>query len=250
MTSRHFCSSAADLCRNCVRRLPVILLSRRVSLWVTTAAHRPCQCLMPSFRGLLHWLGCNWNAGSLTGFLRKRLFCAGDLGCRRPGIAWTRTSLGPTTVLDVADDGGWSIRFCTRSRKRSMLMRCAGVRWKQAVPWSAASRLKIEPSSLRGLLTHRQTAFGEAARFVLGTDGLVQNLRTANSTSLGYLAFIGTLAQPPERRCSFGYRPTYVARHRRGCWWSSCCVVGMDSDRTHMCGGSLVGGDPPALRWY
>ena len=38
----------------------------------------------------------------------------------------------------------------------------------------------------------------EAARFVLGTNGLVQNLRAANAASLGYLAFIGTWHSHPK----------------------------------------------------
>ena len=52
--------------------------------------------------------------------------------------------------------------------------------------------------TIAGLVEAPPDSVREAARFVLGTNGLVQNLRAANAASLGYLAFIGTWHSHPK----------------------------------------------------
>ena len=189
---------------------------------------------MPLFRGLHHWLECNWSAGSLMGFRRKRRFV---LVSRTPK-AWhgmEPCQPGPTTVLDVADDGGWSIRILHPVAHAIDADALHWGRWKQEAPWLAVSRLKIEPSPLQALLRHRLTAFARplvlswnqwaCPKFARCKRGLFRISR-----------FHWHLAQPPERRRAFRDRPKYLAQHRRGCRWPSRRVVGLDSDRTHVRG--------------
>ena len=52
--------------------------------------------------------------------------------------------------------------------------------------------------TIAGLVEAPSDSVREAARFVLGTSGLVQSLRAANAASLGYLAFIGTWHSHPK----------------------------------------------------
>lgn len=88
------------------------------------------------------------------------------------GMAWSRASLGPTTVLDVADDGGWSIRILHPVAHAIDADALHWGRWKQEAPWLAVSRLKIEPSPLQALLRHRLTAFARPLVLSLEPVGL------------------------------------------------------------------------------
>jgi hypothetical protein len=98
-----------------------------------------------------------WLVGGLP---KEATLCAGVSDAEGLGMAWTRASLGPTTVLDVADDGGWNIRILhpVVQAIHADALRWGSL-WKQAEPWSAASRLKIEPSPLRASWMRRLTAF-------------------------------------------------------------------------------------------
>jgi hypothetical protein len=153
---------------------------------------------MPLFRGLRHWLACNWSAGSLTGFRRKRRFA---LGSRMPkASAWH----GPTPALarplcsNVADDGGWNIRIL---HPVAQAIHADALRWGALETGGAlVGRISFENRTITiaGIVDAPPDSIREAARFVLGTNGLVQNLRTANRASLGYLAFIGTWHSHPK----------------------------------------------------
>jgi hypothetical protein len=152
---------------------------------------------MPLFRVLRHWLACNWSAGSLMGFRRRRRFAPGS---RMPkDSAWH----GPHQP--------WPDHCARRSRRwwleHSILHPVAQAIHADALRWGAletggalVGRISFENRTITiaGLVDAPPDSVREAARFVLGTNGLVQNLRTANAASLGYLAFIGTWHSHPK----------------------------------------------------
>jgi len=139
---------------------------------------------------LEHWL--------VDGFPKEATLCAGVSDAESLGMAWTSASLGPTTVLDVADDGGWSIRIL---HPVVQAIHADVLRWGALETGGAlGGRISFENRTITiaGIVDAPPDSIREAARFVLGTNGLVQNLRTANGTSLGYLAFIGTWHSHPK----------------------------------------------------
>ena len=134
----------------------------------------------------------------VDGLPEEATLCAGISDAEGLGMALSRVSLGPTTVLDVADDGGWSIRI---------LHPVAHAIDADALHWGAVEtggalvgRISFENRTITiaGLVEAPSDSVREAARFVLGTSGLVQSLRAANAASLGYLAFIGTWHSHPK----------------------------------------------------
>jgi hypothetical protein len=134
----------------------------------------------------------------VDGLPEEATLCAGISDAEGFGMAWSRASLGPTTVLDVVDYGGWSIRI---------LHPVAHAIDADALHWGAVEtggalvgRISFENRTITiaGLVEAPSDSVREAARFVLGTSGLVQSLRAANAASLGYLAFIGTWHSHPK----------------------------------------------------
>lgn len=108
----------------------------------------------------------------VDGLPEEATLCAGISDAEGLGMAWSRASLGPTTVLDVADDGGWSIRILHPVAHAIDADALHWGRWKQEAPWLAVSRLKIEPSPLQALLRHRLTAFARPLVLSLEPVGL------------------------------------------------------------------------------
>ncbi len=136
-----------------------------------------------------------WLVGGLP---KEAMLCAGVSDAEGLGMAWTRASLGPTTVLDVADDGGWNIRIL---HTVVQAIHADALHWGSLETGGAlVGRISFENRTITiaGIVDAPPDSIRETARFVLGTDGLVQNLRTANGASLGYLAFIGTWHSHPK----------------------------------------------------
>lgn len=136
-----------------------------------------------------------WLVGGLP---KEAMLCAGISDAEGLGMAWTRACLGPTTVLEVADDGGWNIRIL---HPVVQTIHADALRWGALETGGAlVGRISFENRTITiaGIVDAPPDSIREAARFVLGTDGLVQNLRTANGASLGYLAFIGTWHSHPK----------------------------------------------------
>jgi len=134
----------------------------------------------------------------VDGLPKEATLCAGISDAEGLGMAWTRASLGPTTVLNVADDGGWSIRIL---HPVAQAIRADALRWSALETGGAlVGRISFENRTITiaGLVEAPSDSVREAARFVLGTNGLVQSLRAANAASLGYLAFIGTWHSHPK----------------------------------------------------
>lgn len=134
----------------------------------------------------------------VDGLPKEATLCAGISDAEGLGMAWTRASLGPTTALEVADDGGWNIRVLSPV---AQAIHADALRWGALETGGALiGRISFENRTITiaGLVEAPPDSVREAARFVLGTNGLVQNLRAANAASLGYLAFIGTWHSHPK----------------------------------------------------
>ncbi len=135
-----------------------------------------------------------WLVGGLP---KEATLCAGTSDAEGLGMAWTCTSLGPTTVLKVADDGGWNIRILHTVEQA---IHAESLHWgAQETGGALIGRISFENRtiSIAGLVEAPSDSVRDDVCFVLGTDGLVQNLRSANASSLGYLAFIGTWHSHP-----------------------------------------------------
>ena len=134
----------------------------------------------------------------VDGLPKEATLCAGISDAEGIGMAWTHASLGPTTVLDVADDGGWNIRIL---HPVVQAINADALHWGSLETGGAlVGRISFENRTITitGIVDAPPDSIREAARFVLGTNGLVHNLRTANGASLGYLAFIGTWHSHPK----------------------------------------------------
>lgn len=134
----------------------------------------------------------------IDGLPSDAVLCAGITDAEDLGMAWTCASLGSTTVLEVADDGGWNIRILNPV---AQAIDTDAMRWGSLETGGAlVGRISFESRTITiaGLVDAPADSVREAARFVLGTDGLVQGLRAANEASLGYLTFIGTWHSHPK----------------------------------------------------
>lgn len=134
----------------------------------------------------------------VDGLPKDAALCAGISDAEGLGMIWSRASLGPTTVLDVADDGGWNVRIL---HPVAQAINADALRWGVVETGGALiGRISFESRTITiaGLVEAPSDSVRKAARFVLGTSGLVQILRAANEASLGYLAFIGTWHSHPK----------------------------------------------------
>lgn len=134
----------------------------------------------------------------VDGLPKEATLCAGIADAEGLGMAWSRVSLGPTSVLDVADDGGWSVRIL---HPVAHAINADALHWGAVETGGAlVGRISFESRTITiaGLVEAPSDSVRKAARFVLGTSGLVQSLRAANEASLGYLAFIGTWHSHPK----------------------------------------------------
>jgi len=139
---------------------------------------------------LEHWL--------VDGLPQEATLCTGVSDVEGLGMAWTRASLGPTTVLEVADDGGWSIRIL---HPVAQAIHADALRWGELETGGAlVGHISFENRTIiiAGIVDAPRDSIWERSSFVLGTDGLIQNLRAAHETSLGHLAFIGTWHSHPK----------------------------------------------------
>lgn len=134
----------------------------------------------------------------VDGIPNEATLCTGTSDAEGIGMVWTRVSLGSTTVLKVADDGGWNIRIL---HPLAQAIHADVLHWGPLETGGAlVGRISFENRTITiaGLVDAPPDSVREAARFVLGTNGLVQSLRAANAASLGYLAFIGTWHSHPN----------------------------------------------------
>jgi hypothetical protein len=134
----------------------------------------------------------------IDGLPKEAVLCTGIADAEGLGMAWICARLGPTTVLNVADNGGWNIRIL---HQVAQAIHTDAMRWGSLETGGAlVGRISFESRTITiaGLVDAPPESVRETTRFVLGTNGLVQNLRTANEGSLGYLVFIGTWHSHPK----------------------------------------------------
>jgi tRNA A37 threonylcarbamoyladenosine dehydratase len=124
--------------------------------------------------------------------------CVGIADAAGVGMSWSSAALGPTTVLDVVDDGGWKIRVL---HSVVQAIHADAIHWSPKETGGALlGRISYENRTITiaGIVGAPPDSIREHARFVLGTDGLVKGLRMAHGNSVGYLAFIGTWHSHPQ----------------------------------------------------
>lgn len=134
----------------------------------------------------------------VDGLPKEATLCAGISDAEGVGMAWSCASLGPTTVLDVTEDGGWNVRIL---HSVAQAIDADARHWRDLETGGAlVGRISFENRTITiaGLVEAPPDSVRQAARFVLGTNGLVQELRTANANSLGYLVFVGTWHSHPK----------------------------------------------------
>ena len=123
--------------------------------------------------------------------------CIGVADAAALGMSWTTVATSPVTVVSVTEDGGWDVR---------VLPAVAEAINADARYWGASEtggaligRISYEcrTITITGLVDAPPDSVRGSARFILGTSGLVQNLRRAHADSLGYLMFVGTWHSHP-----------------------------------------------------
>lgn len=124
--------------------------------------------------------------------------CVGIADAAGVGMSWTSAALGPTTVLDVMDDGGWKVRVL---HPVVQAIHTDAIHWSPKETGGAVlGRISYENRTITiaGIVGAPPDSIRERARFVLGTEGLVHGLREAHGNSVGYLTFIGTWHSHPQ----------------------------------------------------
>lgn len=113
------------------------------------------------------------------------------------GMAWDRLQVGDTKVLTVADDGGWEIRISNQVEEH---INNDSIKWDKLETGGALiGRVSLETRSIivTGVVDAPLDSVRKPTKFIMGTEGLMSDLRLANQKSLGYLCFIGTWHSHP-----------------------------------------------------
>lgn len=143
-------------------------------------------------------LGMQLEQWLIDGIPKQAMMCAGSVGQDGIGMGWATRSLGPTTILHVKDDGGWSVRLL---EPVVQAIGADAAQWGERETGGAlVGRISFETRTITiaGLVDAPADSIREIAKFVLGTEGLVHALRLANANSLGHLQFIGTWHTHPQ----------------------------------------------------
>lgn len=136
-----------------------------------------------------------WLADGLPAEAR---LCVGTAESAGIGMLWTNNGLGPTVTLDVVEDKGWKIRILAPV---AQAIHADATHWSPKESGGALlGRISYEHRtiSIAGLVDAPTDSIRKRGRFVLGTAGLVKQLREAHENSVGYLAFVGTWHSHPQ----------------------------------------------------
>lgn len=131
------------------------------------------------------------------GFPPSGQICIGVADASGLGMSWTTVDSPPVMALSVTDDGGWDVRILAEVAASIDADVC---RWGASETGGALiGRISYEcrTITITGLVDAPPDSVRGRARFVLGTNGLVQNLRRAHADSLGHLLFVGTWHSHP-----------------------------------------------------
>jgi len=139
---------------------------------------------------LEHWL--------VDGLPKDAQLCVGVADAANVGMSWITTMLGSTTVLDALEDEGWKVRVL---HPVVQAINADVNKWASKETGGALlGRISYENRTITiaGIIDAPPDSIRERMCFVLGTAGLVQGLRNAHDTSVGYLTFIGTWHSHPS----------------------------------------------------
>lgn len=134
----------------------------------------------------------------IDGLPDTAMLCTGISSEGELGMTWNQLELGPTKVINVVDEGGWQVRIL---RPVVQTIHEDSRRWMPCETGGAlVGYIAYESRTIiiAGLVDAPRDSVRESARFILGTDGLVEKLRGAHQASLGHLSFIGTWHSHPR----------------------------------------------------
>jgi integrative and conjugative element protein (TIGR02256 family) len=134
----------------------------------------------------------------VDGMPEEDRLCVGMADTTGIGMSWESVTLGPTRVLDVAEDGGWQVRVL------HPVVQAIDRDVRQWLPKETGGALlgrisyQTRTITIAGMIDPPIDSIRERARFVLGTKDLIGSLRDANRDSVGHLAFVGTWHSHPN----------------------------------------------------
>lgn len=132
------------------------------------------------------------------GLPEESRLCVGFADTAGIGMLWTSTGLGPTVTIDVVEDKGWKIRVLASV---AQAIHADAMHWSPKESGGALlGRISYEQRtiSIAGLIDAPTDSIRKRGCFVLGTAGLVKQLRKAHENSVGYLSFVGTWHSHPQ----------------------------------------------------
>ncbi|XLZ71468.1 ThiF family adenylyltransferase [Massilia sp. SR12] len=132
-----------------------------------------------------------------AGPAEKGTLCIGVTDELGVGVAWREISVGPTLALSCTLGSGWTVRV-PQWIADEIATEVQG--WPGIETGGALIGHLVEATKtivIGGLIDAPPDSIREAARFVLGTEGLVAALARAHEDSVGYLHFVGTWHSHP-----------------------------------------------------
>lgn len=113
------------------------------------------------------------------------------------GMNWMCQPVKPTTVIPPKEEGGWTVRVLSHVADA---INADSLKWGALETGGALiGRMSSETRTITvsGLIPAPPDSKRKPAAFVLGVEGLSQELRTAHRDSVGHLMFVGTWHSHP-----------------------------------------------------
>lgn len=132
-----------------------------------------------------------------TGFPSLGLLCLGVEDANGIGMSWVREELQPSVVLPPSDDDGWTVRVLATV---AQAIDAEAKRWGTSETGGALIGHVSQTTRsiiVAGVIDAPPDSNRSSSKFILGTDGLVPTLKSANIESLSHLHFIGTWHSHP-----------------------------------------------------
>lgn len=136
----------------------------------------------------------NWISG---GKPENGQLCIGVSDASNIGSTWQVVDVGETTVLNVSDDGGWEVRVLEHVVQAINQDACAWGKLETGGALLGHVSLEARTITIAGLVAAPPDSTRSETTFILGTEGLNQDLIEGHATSLGHLMFVGTWHSHP-----------------------------------------------------
>lgn len=163
-----------DSCRSITLSMPDSVVSRGASLFASQ---------------IQQWL--------IHGFPSQAQLLVGTAAGDGIGVEWHSNQVPDTHVLQVAGDGGWSVRV---AGSVALAIRADSEQWAPRETGGALiGHVDILSRTIyiADLVPAPKDSERSPERFVLGTQGLGSTLRQAHADSVGYLQYLGTWHSHP-----------------------------------------------------